>query len=678
MNQRAGKERQELLTLRAELKGHAYRYYVLDDPHISDAEYDEGIRRLSQLEKKYPELSSVDSPTHTVGGKPLEAFPSYPHQYPMLSLGNAMNLDETREFMQRVVKLLDSEPHEVFFNTELKFDGVAVSLLYEQGVLVRALTRGDGVTGEDITPQVRTIKTIPDKLEQCHFSFEVRGEVVLFRSDFNILNTLRKESGEKLFANPRNAASGSLRQLDPEITAARPLKFFAYSLRCDSLPTTLHSEQLSMLAQWGFPVFSLDDDFVVPTWSHDEVLNRCLRAEESRTQLDFDIDGVVIKVDSLAQQHACGFRQNSPRWATAMKFTPVEAYSRLLDVTVQIGRTGALTPVAELEPVKVGGVTITRATLHNEDYIESLGIKKGDKVVVRRQGDVIPAVVSVVESARTGSETPIKLPQICPECGTETVVEEGGVVRRCVNSQCSARVLERISHFASKRAADIDGLGRKTVALLLEHGLVKELPDIYCLHPKNLRALPRMGDKSVVNLMESIEKSKDISLSRFLYALGIRHVGERTAQLIAKQVVTIDGFMASTKEEIEAIHEIGPEIAESVHSSVTSELFLNEIKSLLSLGVTPQKEARSSQSTQSQSSGILKGLSFVITGTLEGLTRTEATELIESHGGSVKSSVSKKIDYLLSGDAAGSKLKKAQAAGVTILNEESFYRLIGS
>jgi DNA ligase (NAD+) len=668
------------------LNRYDHAYFVNDAPLVSDSKYDQLYQELVDLEKKNPLLVCSNSPTKRVGGSPLSEFNSMPHSRPMLSLANAFDEREIQDFIGRVYKLLPEE--EVKFSTELKFDGVALSLIYRDGALVQALTRGDGVRGEDVTAQAQTIRSIPLSLYEekskntnstfKNTEFEIRGEVLFLRKGFEQINAERLERQEAPFANPRNAAAGSLRQLDPAITARRPLHFYAYSIFSSedglTMPMPTHTASLEWAKTAGFAVFDISWLGVFsPTQDISTVLKRFRATEEHRHSLPFDVDGMVIKVDSYSQQERCGFRSQSPRWALAAKFAAIEEFTLLKDIIIQIGRTGALTPIAILEPVQVGGVMVSRATLHNEGEIQRKGLLIGDTVVVRRQGDVIPGVVSAVFEKRTGSERAFIYPTNCQACGTVVVREEGEAVLRCPNSACPGRVEERIIHYASKQAADIDGLGQRVVAQLLESGLITDVGDLYFLQPEGIATLSRQGTKSADNLIASIVKSKHISLARFIFALGIRHVGQRTAKLLADKFETLDIFLKAAEHDILTIEGIGPEIVASVLSFLSDPYECRRVQKLLEGGVEPQGVVRS----LSQQKQPLTGQTFVITGTLETLSREEAKEALEKQGAKVSNSVSKKTNAVIVGKDAGSKEAKALALGVRIIGEEEFLRLLG-
>jgi len=680
MNLDSARKRAE--ELKALLETYAYAYYVQSAPLVSDAEYDRLLRELQDLENEYPLLIRVDSPTQRVGGAPLAEFVSVPHVRPMVSLANALTSEEITDFIGRVYRLLETE--KVEFTTEYKFDGVALALHYRDGVLVQALTRGDGLRGEDVTAQARTIRNIPLRLKKANnkessndpelqHEIEVRGEALFLKSGFEATNAERIRVGEAPFANPRNAASGSLRQLDPRITASRPLRFYVYAvLGVDTL--TRHSEGMAWAKEHGFALYAGGGvDVLNPTMSQDEVMARFNSAAEHREELPFDVDGIVIKVDRLDLQAKCGYRANSPRWAIAAKFAATEEFTTLEDVIIQVGRTGALTPVAILAPVQVGGVIVSRATLHNEGEIQRKGVMIGDTVVVRRQGDVIPAVVCAVHERRKGTERQFVFPTECPVCGTAVERVEGEAVVRCPNSACAGRLEERFLHYASKKAADIDGMGEKVVAQLLEAHLVKDLADLYSLTVGDISALPRQGLKSAENLVSSLQKSKKITLARFIFALGIRHVGEQTAKFLAAHSGTIERFMELDEDSIRSIEGVGPEIAQSILRFISDRQERTRVLDLLAAGVTPAPEKAKKES---QGSSPLSGKTYVLTGTLGKYTRDEAKELLESLGAKVSGSVSKKTSGVIVGEDPGSKVDKARELGVPLLDETGFLRLI--
>lgn len=663
------------------LNEHAYRYYVLSQPTISDAEYDQLFRELQTLENKHPELIRSDSPTQRVGGKPLEGFAPIRHRLPMLSLDNAMNEDELRDFDEQVRRFLSKDGldvSEVEYTVEFKFDGVAVSISYENGLLTQAASRGDGTTGEDVTSNVRTIKAIPLKLREDPEPdglFEVRGEVLFRKKEFEALNAERLARGEESFANPRNAASGSLRQLDPQETAKRPLWFFAYGLgvvesghkKLVAISSQPLSAAMKVIESFGF---SISPGFRVVK-GVSQLIAAYQKAEADRDSLPFEVDGIVIKVNDVELQRRLGFRQRSPRWAIAAKFKPVEAVTTLEDIIIQVGRTGALTPVAVLKPVRVGGVIVSRATLHNQDEIERKGVLIGDSVVVRRQGDVIPAVVAPITGARTGNERAFVFPKACPECDTPVERIAGEAVVRCPNARCPAKLHNRILHFATRDAMDIEGLGDKMVALLLEHNSVADLPSIYSLTVDDLMKLPRMGELSSKNLVDAISESKTRPLDRFIFGLGIRHVGSKTALILARYCGTVERFLALNEEELLEIAEIGPETARSLASFLNDEDERALVQALVQHGVKPEPIR-----VDAQKAAKLAGKTFVLTGTFETMSRKEAEEKILEFGGKVSSSVSKKTTYVVAGEEAGSKLDNAKKLGVPVLTEQELLGML--
>ena len=669
-------------SLVALLNEHSYRYYVLSQPTISDAEYDELFRELQGLEREYPDFVREDSPTKRVGGEPLVGFRSITHEMPMLSLDNAMNEDEIVEFDAQIARLLNREgmgQDDINYTVEYKFDGVAVSLLYRDGVLERAATRGDGTTGEDVTENVRTIKAVPLQLRGevvPRGLFEVRGEVLFRKREFEALNAERLKRGDESFANPRNAASGSLRQLDPKETAKRPLWFFAYGLG------VVESDEQSILVEVRETLcrsmkflerlgFSISPHYQAVKGATG-LVEQYRRGEADRDALPFEVDGLVIKLDDVKLHQVLGFRQRSPRWAIAAKFKPVEATTILEGIFIQVGRTGALTPVAKLRPVKVGGVVVSRATLHNQDEIDRKDLRIGDTVVIRRQGDVIPAVVAPVTSARTGSEEKFVFPKVCPECGHSVERQEGGAVTRCVNDLCPAKVQNRICHFASRDAMDIEGLGDKVVRLLVENSVISDITSLYRLSVEDVEKLPRMGALSSANLINAIERSKQQDLNRLIFALGIRHVGTKTARLLAHCSKTLDGFLNLSFENLLAIDEIGPETARAVSDFLNNEQEVQMVRRLIEFGVAPKPVVTGAVDTK----GTLSGTTFVLTGTYEGMTRKDAETEILKRGGAVASAVSKKTSFVVAGEAPGSKLLKAQALGIPVIGEDELRKML--
>ncbi len=662
---------QKVDDLRKALHRHNFRYYVLDDPEISDAEYDRMMRELKRLEEDYPQLSSPDSPTVRVGAPPLEKFETIAHTIPMLSLDNGFEDEDILEFDRRVRRNLNTRD-EILYTAEPKMDGVAVELIYENGKLVTASTRGDGVTGEVITNNVKTIQTVPlvmqsDGLTAIPPRLEVRGEVFIGLEAFKKFNQERIDQELPAFANPRNAAAGSLRQLDSKVTAARPLEIFFYGVGfVADLEFESHSELLAALTQWGFRV----NPIIRSAVAIENVLDYYRELGEKRHQLAYDIDGVVVKVDRLDWQRRLGATSRSPRWAIAYKFKAIQETTTLEAIEVQVGRTGVLTPVAHLQAVNVGGVTVSRATLHNEDEIQKKDIRIGDQVLVQRAGDVIPEVVKVIVSKRDGSETRFKMPGQCPVCNSPVVRMAGEAATRCINSGCSAQVKERIKHFASKGAFDIDGLGAKLVDQLVDKKLLSSFADIFSLDEKTLSQLERMGAKSAANLLNAIENSKSVTLARFLFALGIRHVGEHVAELLADHFHDLAALMDCPREELESIEGIGPIVTESIANFFRQRSNRQIINQLLESGVTLKSAAR-------MKSGRLKDRVFVLTGALQNLTRPRAKALIEAAGGRVVGSVSRNTDYVVAGDAPGSKLTKAKELGVAVIDEAALKKLLG-
>jgi DNA ligase (NAD+) len=661
----------EIARLRDNIRYHEYRYYVLDDPEISDAAFDRLVSRLKELEAAHPELVTPDSPTQRVGGAPREGFQTVRHTRAMLSLDNAYSYEELADFDRRVRELAGRE--RVDYVAEHKFDGLSIALQYEGGALRRGVTRGDGTTGEDVTPNVRTIRSIPLRVDAAALKklrlagdFEVRGEVVMTRRAFDDLNRQQEEQGGKRFANPRNAAAGAVRVLDPAITASRRLDFFAYQLLVEGRgPVKRHSEALEALARLQFRVS--------PDWERcgamDEVVRYCDRWEARREKLPYEIDGIVVKVDETPLQEELGFTAKAPRWAVAYKYPARQETTVVRDILVQVGRTGALTPVALLEPVPVGGVTVSRSTLHNMDEIERLGVHVGDTVLIERAGEVIPHVVKVVRHGR--EEKPFRMPEKCPECGSRVHKSPDEVAYRCVNAACPAKRKESLLHFAGRHAMNIDGLGEKIVDQLVDKGIVKDLADLYTLELDELAALERMAEKSAQNLLEEIEASKKNGLARLLYALGIRFVGERTAQLLAEHFGSLDAVARAGEEELTAVHEVGPKVAASIVEFFSEPANRRLLEKLKKNGLRFSEEKKAPKGTK------LAGKTFVFTGTLARRTREEAGELVKAHGGTVGSSVSKKTDYVVVGADPGSKYDKAKALGVAILDEAGFEKLLG-
>ncbi|MDW8320013.1 MAG: NAD-dependent DNA ligase LigA [Armatimonadota bacterium] len=673
---------QRVEELRRLIEHHNYLYYVLDQPEISDAEYDALMRELLQLEERFPDLRTADSPSMRVGAPPLEAFATHTHRQPMLSLDNAFGAEELRAFDQRIKRFLGMSLNQpIEYVAELKIDGLAISLTYIDGVFVTGATRGDGLQGEDVTQNLRTIHAIPLRLRQTVGeptslfdeppvpvpSFvEVRGEVYLTHDEFRRINEEREQTGEPTFANPRNAAAGSVRQLDSRITARRRLSLFAYGIGAiEGASFDTHWQILQTLKAWGFPVNPHAQ--ICP--GIEEVVAFCEEWTARRGELHYDVDGVVVKVNSLLMQQDLGYVQRSPRWAIAYKFPAQQARTRIVEVRWQVGRTGALTPVAVMEPVEVGGVTVSRATLHNEDEIARKGVMIGDVVMIQRAGDVIPEVVSVVEEERDGDEQPIVRPQTCPECGAPVEKNEGEAVARCVNLACPAQIVERIRHFTSRNAMNIEGFGDKWVQRLFEEGIIRDPADLYYLKKEDLLPLERMGEKLAENLLNSVERSKQVPLSRFIYALGIRQVGERAAQLLAEYLGSLDALMNATEQHLLQIPEIGPATAREIVEFFRREENRKVIRKMLDAGVTPIAERQ-------KRSDAFAGLTFVFTGALQHFTREEAEALVRELGGKASGSVSRQTSYVVVGESPGAKYQKALQLGVPVLTEEEFLKMV--
>ncbi|HMM22507.1 MAG TPA: NAD-dependent DNA ligase LigA [Selenomonadales bacterium] len=655
--------------LRTEIHYHNHRYYVLDAPEISDAEFDRLLRRLMAIEAAYPELATADSPTRRVGGAPAEGFGRLAHPTPMLSLGNAFSRDELRAFDARVRSGLNGEPAE--YVVELKVDGLAINLIYENGSLARAATRGDGTFGEDVTANVRTIRAVPLALARADEGvpqlLEVRGEVYLPRRELDRLNQKREAAGEPLFANPRNAAAGSLRQLDPRVTAERALSVFIYGLGARAgAELASHAQTLEYLTRLGFkvnPNFRVFQDI-------ETAADYCESWAEKRLDLPYEIDGLVIKLNSLAGQAALGATAKDPRWAIAYKFPAEQAVTVVEDIFLRVGRTGVLTPTAILRPVRIAGSTVSRATLHNADYIRDKDIRIGDAVTIHKAGEIIPEVVSVLAERRTGREREFAMPELCPECGEPIVRQSGEAAYKCVNPRCPAQTREGLIHFVSRDAMNIEGLGPAVITALLDSGLVTDAADLYTLGKEELLPMERMGEKSAQNLLAAIQNSKEAGLARLLFALGIRFVGVKAAGTLARHYGDIDQIREASFEALTELEEIGPKIAESVVAYFTMGENLELIEKLRRAGVKLTEEKTA------EGPAPLAGKTFVLTGTLSGLTRNEATELIERLGGKVTGSVSKKTHYVVAGAEAGSKLDKARELGVPVLEEAEFAALV--
>lgn len=658
-----------ILSLRQQVEKHEYLYYVLDRPEITDAEYDALMRELQALEEKHPEFRSPDSPTARVGGQPREGFVKVTHSSPMLSLDNALNEAELAEFDARIRGLLKGEPFA--YVAEVKLDGLSMAAHYDHGLLRQALTRGDGRIGEEVTENARTIHSLPLRAKHSKAfglaAFEVRGEVVMRRAAFERLNQQREDAGEPRFANPRNAAAGALRALDPALTAGRRLDYFAYFLFADGKPALpTQWEALNALDALGFVV----NPHRRQCHSLGDVLAFIHELEASREHLAYEIDGVVVKVDSVAQQERLGWTAKAPRWAIAFKYAARQAETTLESIEVQVGRTGTLTPVANLAPVIISGVTVSRATLHNEDEIQRLGLAAGDRVLVERSGDVIPKVVRVVSQG--AHRKLFHMPAACPVCGGHVVREEGEVARRCVNTSCPARLRETLLHFAGRHVMDIDGLGDALVDQLLSGGLVSSVADLYQLTEDQLISLDRMGKKSAAKLIGNIAKSKQQPLARVLNGLGIPFVGERTAQILADHFLSLDRIAAAGTDELQQAAEVGPKVAAAIRDFFDEERNRALVERLRDAGLQFQQEKRETRS------GKLTGLTFVLTGTLPTLTRDEAQQRLEAAGAKVAGSVSRKTNYVVAGEEAGSKLDKARGLGVRVLSEEELLAMLDS
>jgi DNA ligase (NAD+) len=660
----------QIQDLRDQLNDHNYRYYVLDDPLISDSEYDQLFRELQKLETDNPNLITEDSPTRRVGAEPLSSFGSWTHRMPMLSLANAMNEDELAAFDTRVKKGLDTEK-DLEYMAEPKLDGLAVELVYENGFFVNGSTRGDGITGEDITQNLKTITAIPLSLrkngQKTPPLLEVRGEVFITKDGFKKLNRNQEKEELSPFANPRNAAAGSLRQLDSKITATRPLSIYCYEAgRIDGISFDTHEDFLSTLKEWGFPV----NPEIQKVNNAETMVAFHRNLEAKRDSLPYGIDGTVFKVNAINQRNALGIRSRSPRWAIAGKFKAQQATTLVQNIIPSVGRTGAVTPVARLEPVNVGGVVVTNATLHNQDEIDRKDVRVGDTVLIQRAGDVIPEVVKVIPAKRPPETKTYQLPTECPSCGQEVSRPEGEVVTRCQNLSCPAQVKGRIEHFVSKGALDIDGFGEKLVDQLVDKKLILTVDDIFKLNFDDLVNLDRMAEKSALNILTAIQDSKQTTFARFVYALGIRNVGAHLSKVLEKAFVgDIEKFMKAAEEELEAIDEVGPIVAETITTFLSNCTNTNVIESCLSLGIRLKK-------VEKPKSLLLQGKTFVFTGALTQFSRNEAKEMTEAHGGKVSGSVSKNTDFVVAGPGAGSKLKKATELDIPVLSEAEFFDML--
>lgn len=662
--------RTKIDNLRSELNDHNYRYYVLDDPVISDAEYDRLLRELQSLEDTHPELITDDSPTQRVGALPLEGFGNIEHRIPMQSLANAMDSDELLAFHDRLIRRLGKE-QAIEYIAEPKLDGLAVELVYENGQFVNGSTRGDGTTGEDITQNLKTIRAIPLALrvetQSAPALLEVRGEVFIRKDDFKKLNKQQEENDKPVFANPRNAAAGSLRQLDSGITATRPLSIFCYQAGVvEGTTFETHSEFLAALQNWGCPV----NPEIKILNGIEEAITFHSNLESHRNSLPYEIDGSVIKVNNYALREELGVRSRSPRWAIAGKFKAQQETTVIEDIVLSVGRTGAVTPVAKLQPVKVGGVVVSNVTLHNQDEIDRKDIRVGDTVLIQRAGDVIPQVVKVIKEKRPSNTSPFKMTNTCPECDHDVYRPEDEVVARCQNLSCPAQVKRRIEHFVSKNAMDIDGVGEKLIDQLVEKNLVKSVDDLYHLTLDQLSELERMAEKSAKNTISAIDNSKSTTFHRFVYALGIRNVGEHVAKVLEKSFTgNIEIFMKTNAEVLEDIDEVGPIVAETIVKFWADETNVNIVNNCFKLGI-------SLESVKNETEQIFMGKTFVFTGSLESITRKEGKEIVEARGGRAAGSVSAKTDYIVAGENAGSKLKKAEKLGIPVLTESEFMDLI--
>ncbi len=652
---------QEILELRKELNQANFEYYVKDDPTMSDYDYDHKLRRLEELEGAHPELITPDSPTQRVGGKALESFQQVTHRVPLESLQDVFDFDELRAFDQRVRGV---EP-KVSYSVEPKVDGLSVALEYQDGQFVRGATRGDGLVGEDVTENLKTVKSIPLSIPDVPGTLIVRGEVYMPKKVFHALNEEREKRGEALFANPRNAAAGSLRQLDPKITAQRRLDIAVFNIQwAENEDFHSHTQGINYLADKGFKVIPH-----VICSTIEEAVEQVKAIGEGRENYPFDIDGAVIKVDDLAQRQTLGSTAKFPRWAAAYKYPPEVKPSRLTDIVIQVGRTGVLTPKAVLEPVRLAGTTVTNATLHNQDFITEKDIRIGDTVLVRKAGEIIPEVLSVVMDKRPDDAVPYRFPEVCPECGAPVARDEDGAHIRCTGAECPAQLLRNLAHFASRDAMDIEGLGIAVVENLVKAGLVKTPGDLYFLHEENVAELERMGKKSAQNLLSAIEKSKSQDLSRLLFAFGIRQVGQKAGKILAQRFGSLDNLQSATAEELTQVDDIGAITAQSIVDWFASPQSQHLIARLKEAGVNMQAEQKGEDQR-------FAGKTFVLTGTLDRFTRAEATKMIEDRGGKAAGSVSKKTTYVVAGEAAGSKLRKAQELGVPVLTQEEFLALM--
>jgi len=668
MAHRDRKTEDRVQALRDELHRHNYLYYVLDQPEVSDAEYDRLFDELAALEKQFPEFVTPDSPTQRVGAPPLQEFKTVRHSLPMLSLNKATSETEFLDFHRRVVEL--SRVEKVAYVVEPKFDGLAVEVVYERGLLSLGSTRGDGTVGEEVTLNLKTVKSIPLRLRvrEVPERIEVRGEIIMNKEDFATLNRERENAGEPLFANPRNAAAGSVRQLDSKVTATRPLTLFAHGTGVLSgKELSSHWDTLAFLKRLGFKV----SEHIALCTNIEQVKNYYEAILKVRDELPYEIDGIVVKVNDLGLQRRLGEISRSPRWAVAWKFPAQQEHTVVKDIIVSVGRTGALTPVALLEPVRVAGVEVSRATLHNEDEVRKKDVRIGDTVVIQRAGDVIPEVVKVIETKRTGREKPFIMPELCPVCGSKVERSEGEAVHRCTGLACPAQIKEHLAHFAAKGAMDIDGLGYKFLEQMVDKGIIRDQADLYFLGKDDLMKMDRMGDKLAQNLLDAIDKSRNPDLANLIYALGIRNVGEHLATVLARNFKSVDTLAKQSIEDLTQVHEIGPIVAESIYNFFHNPKNLKVLEKLKRGGVTFPEEQTALKQTP------LTGKTFVLTGGLDSMTRDEARKIIETSGGRVSSSVSKKTDFVVVGADPGSKYADAQRLGVKAINEDEFKKMIG-
>ncbi|MGI6225392.1 MAG: NAD-dependent DNA ligase LigA [Peptococcales bacterium] len=654
----------KIAKLKEKIERHNYQYYVLDNPIISDVQYDKLMKELIALESEFPELITPDSPSQRVGGKPLESFKTFTHRTPLLSLGNAFGPTDLLDFHRRVVNTLGED--DVEYVVEPKIDGLSVALYYKNGLIEVGATRGDGETGEDVTQNLKTIGNMPLKLKDSLPVLEVRGEAYMPKESFQRLNKEREAKGEMLFANPRNAAAGSIRQLDPKVAASRDLRIIVYAIMYgEGFTITKHSEGLELLKKQGF---NASEPFI--SSDINAIADYCEKWSTKRHDLPYEIDGMVIKVNSLKQQEQLGYTSKNPRWAIAYKFPAEQGITKLLDIFVRVGRTGAVTPTAILEPIRLAGTTVSRATLHNEDFIKEKDIKIGDYVVVQKAGEIIPEVVKVLPEKRTGGEITFNMPEYCPECNSKIIRLDGEAASRCIDISCPAIVREGIIHFVSRDAMNIDGLGEAIVTQLFQQGLIKDAADLYYLKYEDIVNLERMGPKSATNLLNAIEDSKNRGLPQLIFALGIRLVGQRAGKILAQEFKTMDRLSEASFLELTAIPEIGPKMAESIIA------FFNENKNREFIARLKSVGVKMTMDELQTSSDKLAGKTFVLTGTLESLGRKEAQMKIEALGGKVSSSVSKKTDYVVVGSDPGSKFEKAKELGVKILSEDEFLSLL--